>query len=82
MMKNDKMKNIITMEEFSKFLEERQLERYKEMSQKFQQHLDTVPEEYREAVVADYLEQLVKLGWINKEFADTIIYNKDYNKNK
>lgn len=54
------------------------LQRYKELSTEFRKHLDTVPEEDREAVVEDYLDQLVKLGWIKKEDRDQLGYNKDY----
>ena len=69
---------MITAEEFGKFY----ADRFNEISERFRAHLDTVPEEYREAVVEDFLDQLVKHGWIKKEFRDNIGYNKDYKGDK
>ena len=63
-------------------LDKRKLQHLKELLQKFDEHMATVPEEYREAVVEDFLDQSVKHGWIDKEFRNTLVYNKDYKGNK
>lgn len=69
--------NIMTLEDWTKF----RSRHFNELLQKFHEHLDTVQEEYREAVVEDFLDRLVEHGWIDKEFRDTLVYNKDYKGN-
>lgn len=64
----------LTVEDLSKFM----LDRLNDLQKEFRKHLDTVQEEDKEAVVEDHLDQLVKYGWIDKEFRDQLHYNKDY----
>ena len=54
------MSEFATTEDFAKLM----LERYKEISRKFEEYLNTVPEEYREAFVQEHLNQLVEHGWL------------------
>jgi len=68
----------ITQEEFVDF----RLKQYKKLSQKFQEYLNTVPEEYREAAVQVYLNNLVKHGWIRKEDIENLHYNSEYKGNR
>lgn len=68
------MTEFATAEDFAKL----KLERYKEISRKFEEYLNTVPEEYREAVVQDYLNQLVEHGWVRKEVVENMHYNTEY----
>lgn len=64
----------VTIEDFAKV----RLERFNDLQERFRKHLDTVPDEYKEAVVEDHLDKLVANGWIKKEFRDKLHYNKDY----
>lgn len=50
----------------------------KDIQEKFRKHLNTVPKEYRAAVVEDYLDKLVSNGWLRKEDRANIHYNPDY----
>lgn len=52
--------------------------KFNELSERFREHLNTVPKEYRAAVVEDYLDKLVSNGWLRKEDRANIHYNQDY----
>lgn len=67
-----------TQEEFADF----RLKQYNKLSQKFQEYLNTVPEEYREATVEDHLNNLVKHGWIKKEDIENLYYKSEYKGDK
>lgn len=54
------------------------LETFNDIQERFRKHLNTVPKEYREAVVEEYLDKLVSNGWIRKEDRANIHYNQDY----
>lgn len=64
----------LTIDDFVKF----KLDAFLNLQERFKKHLDTVPDEYKEAVVEDHLDKLVANGWIEKEFRDRLHYNKDY----
>lgn len=68
------MTEFATIEDLAKL----KLERYKEISRKFEEYLNTVPQEYREAVVRDYLNKLVEHGWVMKEDVENLHYNTEY----
>lgn len=54
------------------------LDSFNDIQERFRKHLNTVPEEFRAAVVEDYLDKLVSNGWLRKEDRANIHYNQDY----
>lgn len=70
---NNELK-FVTVEEFAEF----QLQRFNEILQRFGDYLKKVPEEDREDEVNDFLIKLVESGWLKKEDAANIVYNKEY----
>lgn len=63
-----------TVDDYAKM----RLDSFNEIQERFRKQLNTVPKEYRAAVVEDYLDKLVSNGWLRKEDRANIHYNQDY----